>query len=223
MSQEYITLVTSLPHLPHFERADRLPITERALLQRLNMLDEADAVQLQRAANLLRWKRHSVGVRTEQIEKQYRVVMEQFTNTALRDYVDWRVNGRTAIAALRLKARGQNTRPEKPWGVGRLVRPIVANWDKPDLGLRALFPWLNEARQLLLNGDALSLERLQMAVVWRRLTVLGELNPIGLEHVAAYVFKWDIIRRWIAYNPQRATQRFEKLIQEVIGEYRFVA
>src|ERR1041385_6482147 len=140
MSREYITLVTSLPHLPHFERADRLPITERALLQRLSMLEEDDAAQLKSAVSLLRWQRHSVGARTEQLEKQHRAVIETTANTALRDYVDWRVNGRTAMAALRLKARGQNTRPEKPWGVGRLVRPIVANWDKPDLGLRALFP-----------------------------------------------------------------------------------
>jgi len=223
MPREYITLVASLPHLPQFERANRLPITERALSQRLSMLEEEDAAQLKRAVQLLRWQRHSIGVRTEQIEKQYRAAMEQTTNTALRDYVDWHINSRTAMAALRLKARGQSAPPEQPWGAGRLVRSMETNWEKPDLGLRALFPWLDEARQLLTKCDALALERLQMRFVWRRLTILGELNPFGLEYVAAYVFMWDMLRRWLSYNPEKAAQRFQKLIQEVIGEHQFVA
>jgi len=222
MSRDYITLVTSLPHLPYFERAERLPITERALTQRLGMLNEDDASQLQRCVDLLRWRRHPVGAQTEHIEKQYRAVMEKTSNVALRDYVDWRIGGRAALAALRLKARGQTTRPENRWGAGRLVRMIEANWDKSHVGLESLYPWLKEARELLINDDALSLERLQMAVVWRRVTRMGEIRPFGFEHVAAYVIKWDILQRWIAYEPQAARQRFQKMIEEVIGEYSFV-
>jgi hypothetical protein len=223
VAQEYLTLATSLPHLDYFERAHRLPLTERGLTQRLSMLEEDDATQLKRAVNLLRWQRHAVAARTEQIEKQYRTIMEKNANTALREYVDWRINGRTALAALRLKARGQSKRPDQPWGAGRLVRPIEANWEKPDFGLRALFPWLDEARKLLAGGDALSLDRLDMRVVWHRLEIMGEIDPFGFEYVAAYVFKWEILQHWLAFEPQKAEQRFQKLIQEVIGEQRLVA
>lgn len=220
MPGEYITLVTSLPVLTYFEKADRLPITEQALDQRLKMLSQDDAAQLQRAVNLLRWRRHAVTASTEKIDRDYRNVMSTTSNPGLRDYVDWRINGRAAMAALRLKARGQNTRPERTWGAGRLVRTIARNWEKPDVGLKAVFPWLEEAWRYLQSGDALSLERLQMAVVWRRLTTLAELNTFGFESVAAYVFKWDILHRWLQYNAQQATVQFQKMIGEVLGEHR---
>jgi hypothetical protein len=222
MTRDYITLTTSLPHLPYFEQAARLPITERALSQRLSMLDETDALQLKHAVELLRWRHHPVAAQTEHIEKQYRAVVETTSNAALREYVDWRIGGRAAMAALRLKHLGHLTPPGKPWGAGRLVRLIQSSWSRPEVGLEALFPWLKEARVLLTKGDAISLERLQMAVVWQRLTRMGESNPIGLEYVAAYVFKWDILRRWIAYDPIQAKQRFQQLIQEVIGEHSLV-
>ncbi len=45
----YYDLVASLPHLPHFERAERLPITRLRLDQRLRLLKPAHADQLARA------------------------------------------------------------------------------------------------------------------------------------------------------------------------------
>ena len=221
MAREYITLVTSLPHLPHFERAARLPITERALRQRLGILDAADFLQLSNAIKLLRWRHHPVAAQTEHIDKQYRAVMGTTINAALREYVDWRIGGRAAMAALRLKNNGQQTPPETPWGAGRLVRLIASHWNKPEVGLEALYPWLKEARVLLAKGDAMALERLQMSVVWRRLSRMGEINPFGFEFVSAYAFKWDILQRWLAYEANKATQRFQLLVKEVIGEHTF--
>jgi hypothetical protein len=221
LSQEYLTLATSLPHLPYFERADRVPLTELALKQRLSMLDSDDAAELRRAVNLLTWRRHPVAAQTEHIQRQFQRFMETVKSPALRDYVDWRIGGRTAMAALRLKERGHLAPPERPWGVGRFVRVIETNWDKNDLGLAAVFPWLPEARQLSATGEPLALERLQMAVVWRRLTSMGESNPVGFEFVIAYVFKWDILQRWIANDPHKAKGRFEKLVGEVISEHQF--
>ena len=222
MSRQYITLVTSLPYLPYFESADRLPITERAVTERLSMLEEDDANELRRAFNLLHWGRHAVTAQTEQIEKQYRAVMEKTTNEALREYVDWHIGGRTALAALRLKARGQTTVPEKPWGAGPRVRSIEANWDKQYVQLEAPYPWLKDAALLLSKQDAVGLERLLMTVDWRRLTILSEVSPFGFETVSAYVFKWGIVMRWLANDAQVADKRFKELIEEVIGEYKFV-
>jgi hypothetical protein len=222
MALEYITLAASLPTLPYFEKALRLPLTELALLQRLKMLNETDLKQLHGAVALLRWKRHSATVPTEQVEKQYRAVRDTLSNDALREFVDWRINSRAVIAALRLKVRGQTARPQQVWGAGPLVRSIERNWEKPDLGLQGLFPWINEAREHLARGNALALDRLKNGVVWRRLTTMGELNAFGFEFVAAYCFKWDILQRWIRYQPESARRCFENLVQEVMGEHRIV-
>jgi hypothetical protein len=220
MGREYPTLVTSLPHLPYFERAERVPLTELALKQRLSMLEEDDAAQIRGAVNLLAWRRHSIAALTEHIQQQFRKIIETTQNPALLEYIDWRIGGRTAMAALRLKGMGQVTPPAKPWGVGRFVRLIEVNWDKSDVGLAPVFPWLPEARQLLASGETLALERLQMAVAWRKLTRMGESKPFGFEFVAAYVFKWDILQRWLANDPYKAKVRFEKLIKEVISEHQ---
>ncbi len=222
MASEYYMLSASLPYLPHFERADRVPITELALANRLRMLEADDYAQLKSTGELLRWRRHPAASPTELIEKKYRAFMANATNQALRDYVDWRIGGRAAMAALRFKSEGHRTPPEKTWGAGRLVRLIKTNWDKRNLGLDALFPWLDEAHQLLAKHDSISLERLQMRIEWQQLTKMGELNPIGFEFVAAYAFKWDILQRWISYKPEESTKRFQKLIEEVIGERQLV-
>ena len=52
----YYDLVASLPYLPHFERAERLPITRLRLDQRLRLLKPAHADQLARAQSLVRWR-----------------------------------------------------------------------------------------------------------------------------------------------------------------------
>jgi hypothetical protein len=223
MAGKYIALTTSLPHLPHFERAARLPITERALGQRLRTLDEGDYSQLARAVALLRWKRQAMTETTQAIDLRYHQFMDSATNSALRDYVDWHIGTRTAVAALRLKLPGHATAPEVPWGAGRFVRVIERNWSKPEVGMGAVCPWLQRANQLLVAGDAIALEQLQMSVVWRRLTALGEIDPFGFEYAASYAFKWDIFFHWMAHDAVQAVERFWNLTEEAISGPRPVS
>ena len=53
---EYITLVSSLPYLPPFEKAERSPITRLRLEQRLHSLEADDAKQLAIAEALVSWR-----------------------------------------------------------------------------------------------------------------------------------------------------------------------
>ncbi len=47
-SREYYTLVASLPALPYFEKAQRLPINEVRLWQRMGMLEPDDHLIVQK-------------------------------------------------------------------------------------------------------------------------------------------------------------------------------
>jgi hypothetical protein len=53
-------------------------------------------------------------------------------------------------------------------------------------------------------------------VVWQRLSRIAESDPFGFEAVFAFVFKWDILRAWLARDPAAAKTRFQELIKEVI-------
>ena len=55
--QPYYTLLASLPPLPRFDRADRLPISRERLNQRCKMLTPDDARLLDRMTAFLAWQK----------------------------------------------------------------------------------------------------------------------------------------------------------------------
>jgi hypothetical protein len=108
--------------------------------------------------------------------------------------------------------------PDEIWGVGPWLNLMTASWDSPDLGLGHLLPWITEAASLLEDGAALELERLLMNAVWSRLGRIAERSPFGFEPVIAFVFRWDILQRWLSYNAESGKLRFQELVAEVTSE-----
>ena len=106
------------------------------------------------------------------------------------------------------------------WGVGPWRNLMLACWDRNDLGLGHLLPWIEEAAGLLDSGNAMELERLLMAAVWERLGRLAERSPFGFEPVIAFVFRWDILQRWLSYNAEKGQRRFQELVAEVMREQK---
>ena len=100
-----------------------------------------------------------------------------------------------------------------PW-----VNLVVSRWDSNDLGLGNLLPWISDAAALLEAGDALALEQLLMDAVWTRLGRLADRSPFGFEQVIAFVFRWDILHRWLSYNAESGAKRFQELVAEVTRE-----
>jgi len=212
--------VASLPRLPHFEQADHLPITRRRLEQRLTILEPEDLAQLRAAEALTSWQRHPIAFTTEDMVALYRRVVEQTKHPGLREFIELRMDQRTAIVALRRKALGLSAPGAgELWGVGRWVRRIETNWDDADLTLGTVYPWMAEAREHVGSGNALALERLMMNVVWRRLARSADERPFGFEQVFAFVFQWDILNRWLSHDAEVATERFQNLLSEVTSEH----
>jgi hypothetical protein len=215
--KQYYTLVSSLPHLAYFEQADTLPITRQRLEQRLRMLEPSHFEQLQAASQVASPRRHPLTRTDQEVNRQYRTLVQQPLHPKLREVVDHVMDQRTILAALRRRKRGLG-RPDagELWGVGRWVGRIEQHWDDPDLRLASVFPWIPEARGHLESSEAVNLERLLMGSTWRRLTQIAEASPFGFEVVVAYVVKWDISERWLSYDASASKQRFQELIAEVI-------
>lgn len=216
--ERYYTLVASLPALVHFTRADRLPISPRRLAERLRFLSPEDADQLARAEALTQWQRQPLDRTNEEVQARYRDVIANTSNRALRDFIEFRMDQRTVLAALRRRRRGLAPEGEA-WGVGRWVRRIESHWEDPFLGLEHVHPWIPEACGHLDSSRALDLERLLMELVWRRLSRVADLHPFGFEPVFSFLFRWDILARWLSYDAEAAMARFQSLVGDTIREY----
>lgn len=216
----YYALVASLPKLPHFERGEYVPITRQALESRLRTLDPAHLVQLQAAGALTRWQRQPRERTTADIVAQYQEAMKVIEHPALRDIVEYRMGERTVMVALRMRKHGRRPAPDVPWGVGRWTRIVEEHWDDHDLGVKSVFPWVLEARALVESGNAFELERTLLGVIWDKLTEIEGRAPFGFERVVAFVFKWDLFKRWMSYDPEVAKERFQELTSEVTRDHQ---
>ena len=128
---------------------------------------------------------------------------------------------RTVLVALRRRRRGLGPPAAgEVWGVGPWVGRIASAWDRSDLGLGQVFPWVEQAAKLLESGDANGLERLLMEAVWTRLGHIAERSPFGFEPVIGFLFRWDILQRWLSYDAEAGQARFQELISEVTREHQ---
>ncbi len=213
----YYDLIASLPQLPHFARAESSPITQLRLEQRLRRMLPEHANQLHRAQALVRWSSDRLlGQSDAAVVRAYATLVDSALDSQLRDYVTFRMEQQTVLAALRRK-RDALDLPDgtSAWGVGPRVHYIRRHWDAPDFALAHLYSWVAPARERLAAGDARGLDRVLMDVAWRWLTQCAERNMFGFEAVFAYVFKWDILQAWLVCDASRATIRFTDLINQV--------
>lgn len=217
---DYYTITASLPALPRFDRARRLPITRRQLDARLAMLADDDRETVRALERFLEWQHHPIEEDNRAILAAYGTLLEDTGNATLRDMMIHRMNLRTVMAALRRRHGGHGPPGAgEIWGAGRWVRHVEANWSDPHLGLSAAQPWVTQAADLLADGESLELERLLMGLVWDHLDQLTQTRPFSLERVLAYVFQWDILNRWLAYDAAAARERLEDLAGDAIDGY----
>ena len=215
----YYTLVASLPHLPHFERAERLPISEKRLRERLRMLEADDIEVVRRGVEFLAWRDHPTERTDAEMVSRYQHLMAISLHPRLKEFIDFIIDQRTIMVALRRAHLGLPApRPGEPWGVGRWVRHIEQHWDDETFKLRRIYPWIPEAKTYLATGDMLKLERLQMNLVWTHVERETQDNYFGIEAVLAYLFKWNLVREWLIHNTDAAKARFAELVAEALHE-----
>jgi len=213
----YFTLVASLPALPDFERARRLPINRERLEQRLLMLTPRDRAEAQRAEEFLTWQRQPEHRADHEVVAAYDRVLEGARSRTLRDMVVGRLRRRLIQAELRRRHLGHSApEPRETPGPRELRFHIRRNWTKPDFGLGSVHPWIAPMVELIRSGDSVALERLLMRNSWNALDVLmaRERPRFSFAAVLVYLFQWDILSRWIAYDRERARASFDRLIEE---------
>jgi hypothetical protein len=123
--RNYYTLVASLPAMPRFEVAERLPINETRLGERLRMLHPDDARDVARLRKAIQWESHPPGESDAEVSACYRDVLGEDTHPEVRSAVEFRLELRTVLAALRRRQRGEmDGASYDVWVVGLWVRHI---------------------------------------------------------------------------------------------------
>jgi len=220
MIDQYVTLISSLPpHMPNLFKAKQTPISRIQLDQRLQMLQPQHANDLALIENLVHWDRLAISTTDTEMLMREEETLKHLENAFIKQIIVWRLEERTAIAALRRKHAGFDV-PEssEPWGFGRWVRHIERHWDEPAFGLAKIIPWLADAERQVQNKNYLALERLLLSLVWNYYGRVAEGHYFDFEAVVIYVLRWDVIDRWSRYNSDAARQRLIGLVESGQGE-----
>ena len=217
---QYYMLMASLPALPRFDQAERLPINRERLISRQSMLLPEDAELVECASDFLAWFRQPATRSDRDMVASYKRMAAIIETRGLWHLFELPINARTVMAALRHRHRGHHAPQDgEPWGVGPLVPHIERHWDDPDFNLGAVYPWISQVRTSLEKGTALELERLVLGLVWDRFDLPLQGGPFGIEALVAYLFKWGILQQWLSYDKDDAQRRFEELVAEVSDEW----
>lgn len=216
---QYISLVTSLPHLGEMFTRKEVPISQFRLKQRLSMLEDGHMRLLRELVEITAWAGVAKYDEDLQVIARARQVMEDLKEYPdLQHLVGTRMETRTLIAALRRRHKGQEAAGDiASWGYGRWCSRIRASWSDPSFGLGHFMPWIAEAHRLMRAGDHIAVERLTLTEVFRQLDHFGALHEFDFEAVAIYVLRWVIVERWSRYGEDEARTRLQALVSAALS------
>jgi hypothetical protein len=216
-SNSYPQLVSSLPPLPlHFE-SEPLPITLERLQTRLRLLEPEDAEEIERLLNILEWGRQVAESTDEATVKRYDELMNEVTHPLVRELIDFGLDIRMILAALRRRRLGMG--PPRV-GLGRWFGHVRRRFAQPDFGLGQVLPWVVPFEQLLVHDDVLALHRRVLGEFWAWARKRSQdFDLFSFEAVVLYVARLDIMLYWHQLNVARGAAVFESLLAEAMGRY----
>ncbi len=227
MGRQYIELLCSLPYLANPFVHHRPPISNVQLTKRLSMLDYEDRQLVSELAQTFYWGSIRRGETDEHIARHALRVISRVEQEDLSEWLHWRMDIRTVVAALRRRHRGQDAPPTDDWGYGRYTRYLERNWSHPTFRLEHHFTWLTQARKLLEERETFELERLLLSATWDYYAAQEPEEPFGVSAVWLYLMRWDLVERWCSYNAEHAKARFDELaasaLEAPLAELRKIA
>ena len=181
------------------------------------MLRPEDRAVVDQLLRFVRWQNHDLSDDDAAVARQYSDLLAQNPHPAVQSAITFRMNLRTVMAALRRRHRGESEPPSTTWGAGPWIRHIETHWNHPDFRLASVFPWIPQAREHLDQGETRELEELAMSLTWEDLDRRAFGKPFQLEAVIAFLFKWDILHRWLAYGEETARIQFDRIAEVMFG------
>jgi len=216
---DYVSLITGLPNPERLFLAKISPLSRIKLEQKLKVLSTEHRKTLHDIETMLDWRLQSSEYSDQFISQRCRQLYAQLTSRTLRTIVRDKLELRTCIAALRLRAQGDEAPEPREWGFGRWVQHIARNWHEENFNLEHIYPWLPKAQQLIVQYDPEPLERFILEKAFTQLQRFSIQHYFDFEAVVIYVLKWNIIDRSVCYNTEVAKQRFSMLVSDAVKAF----
>ncbi len=217
MRPQYIELMASLPYLANPFVHRRPPISNVQLEKRLSMLQYDDRQLIRQLAQTFYFGNIDFEASDPEIIARSARVIERVEQEDMHEWLLWRMDMRTVIAAMRRRHGGETAAPVgERWGYGRYVYYIERSWNHPSFHLESHFTWLPEAVSLLEERDTYSLEKLLLSAAWDYYNAQTAEDEYGLSAVWLYLMRWDLVERWCSYNAERAGERFAELVESAL-------
>ena len=220
VSSPYIMLMASLPPLGDLFGQQQTPLTEIQLRHRLRYLTDQDNKTLSEIEQLVRRSKQPAEWTDGQIVKSTKALLPRLKSSTLKQAVEFVINLRTIVAALRRRKLGENSPPKQTdWGYSPWIQRIERHWTEPDFGLGTVVPWVSKARRLWDDDDSVELERLILVESWKQFGRLSNGHYFDFAAVVLYVLRWSLINRRVNYDRETAQKRFNSLIDDGIGNF----
>src|SRR5258707_1476350 len=188
-SSPYIMLMASLPPLGDLFGQSQTPLTEIQLRHRLRYLTDQDSKTLLQIEQLVRRSKQPAEWTDAQIVGSTKALLDHLRSNTLKQAVEFVVNLRTIVAALRRRKLGENSPPkQRDWGYSPWIQRIERHWTEPDFGLGTVVPWVSEARRLWDEDDSVELERLILVESWKQFGRLSNGHYFDFAAAGSYLF-----------------------------------
>lgn len=218
-NQQYIELLCSLPNLVDPFRHHRPGISRVQLQKRMNMLDLSDQHWIHKLGEAFHWGRIALDEDERQIIANANRFLNDVTHGDIREWLRWRMDARTIVAALRRRNRGEDAPAVgEIWGYGGYVRHIRQHWASPSFNLESRFHWLPEVVDYLGKGESFLAEKTLLSAVWSFYNMQTPQTLYGFSAVVLYVIKWDLVDRWCQYDAAQARINFDKLVSQTLAQ-----
>ena len=215
-SNQYYMLVGSLPAMPrHYDQAERLPISQIALQDRLRMLSESDAQIVDAILDFLVWERLPADRTDEEVFRHYLHAVNEMDHRFACELLHELMNLRTVVGSLRRRRLGLG--PFPPFTP--LAETIELNWKHPDFRLGARYRWIPSTEEILTSDQPFALGRTLLNYAWAYARKQSERFQFSLEAVIVYLLRWEIIYRWTNRDAAEGRDKFESLVTEAMGQY----
>lgn len=211
------TLMVSLQHIDSLFSSQATPMSRFQLDRRLSMLETKDQERLVLIENLLHWDHLADDVNESALIRLAEKTREQLDSQTLCELVDWFLDMRTIVAALRRKRQGEAAPTTTRWSYGIHCEYIRNHWNSPSLGLGHAFPWISSVVECLITDNYIELEKKLLQAVWDQLNRLATRHQFDFEAVVIYVLRWNLVAGWTRCDTDKVVVRFRKLVDKGLG------
>jgi len=151
--------------------------------------------------------------------KMYTDYLKSFSNTFLSDFLQFEINQKNIFTALTGRKYEMEYATELI-GSGDVVDALIKSRSR-DFGLANELEYTESLIQIYEEENILERELKVDRLKWNYLDESTFFNYFTIERVLAFVYKLQIVERWIALDEEEGKKMFQKLLSELESSYEF--